>query len=263
MYVVEAEYVRSGNSSNMFGRGEYTPSHHLIRTVQDRETLRTYTPSELFQKSGQFEFLGIRRPHEIGYKLDRLHPISEEVNLFVLVDTGNDDNNNRNADNFDILVGANIDLYTLTGRACMDDMDITMRCLREQTCGKEILGAIMFSCNGRGPRVGFSPECMMDAKIFHRYFPSVPCLGFYACGEIGPIALACSRTYPDTASRTNDSNNLKNNTNVFSNHGNACVQGFTAVFALFIVPTRDPNKIEFLDDCEDTIEEFIRKRLQP
>ena len=34
----------------------------------------------------------------------------------------------------------------------MEDMDMTMSKLKEQTLGEEILGAVMFSCNGRGPQ---------------------------------------------------------------------------------------------------------------
>ena len=81
---------------------------------------------------------------------------------------------------------------------------------------------------------------MMDATRFARAFPDVPCLGFYADGEIGPMALVGNR-------------------NVFRK-GRAAVQGFTAVFCLFIVPVVKRREYE-LDDSPDAVHAFIKERL--
>ena len=65
-------------------------------------------------------------------------------------------------------------------------------------------------------------------------------MGFYAGGEIGPLALA-------------------GNEKVFQK-GKAAVQGFTAVFALFIVPVTDsPNY--HLDDCRENVTAFVESNL--
>ena len=53
---------------------------------------------------------------------------------------------------FSSLQNAEIDFFALDGESCMEDMDMTMSKLKEQTSGEEILGAVMFSCNGRGPQ---------------------------------------------------------------------------------------------------------------
>jgi hypothetical protein len=68
----------------------------------------------------------------------------------------------------------------------------------------------------------------------------VPCLGFYAGGEIGPMALA-------------------GNENVFQT-GRASVQGFTAVFCLFIVPVVERQR-QMLDDCNENVNRFVATRL--
>ena len=70
------------------------------------------------------------------------------------------------------------------------------------------------------------PACMAvgepayDAASFARIFPHAKMLGFYAGGEIGPKALAAA-----PASRA-------------TQVGRAAMQGFTAVFGLFMVPQR-------------------------
>ena len=49
----------------------------------------------------------------------------------------------------------------------------------------------MYTCCARGPtQSGLIPESMSDATRFAKVFPDVPCLGFYANGEFGPMALA-------------------------------------------------------------------------
>jgi hypothetical protein len=78
----------------------------------------------------------------------------------------------------------------------------------------------MFSCCARGPEPGFFRARATDAFCFARAFPRTPLAGMYANGEIGPQALA--EAPPRLATLT----------------GNAALQGFTAVFALFSAPAR-------------------------
>ena len=60
----------------------------------------------------------------------------------------------------------------------------------------QVLGAVMFSCGGRGPQEGFFPRRSYDVSEYIRVFGSAigttppPLLGLYAGGEIGPLALA-------------------------------------------------------------------------
>mmetsp|Transcript_20928 Transcript_20928/g.47510 ORF Transcript_20928/g.47510 Transcript_20928/m.47510 type:complete len:124 (-) Transcript_20928:51-422(-) len=122
-------------------------------------------------------------------------------------------------------------------------MEATARKLQEQTRGEQILGAIMLSCNGWGPQdlLSLPGEAMADAARFAKVFPHVPCLGFYAGGEIGPMALA-------------------GRNNVFRT-GRVAVQSFTAVFALFIVPVVNHVGSYHLDDSQENVLKFISDRL--
>ncbi len=47
------------------------------------------------------------------------------------------------------------------------------------------LGALMFTCNGRGSNMFRAPH--HDALVFDRYFPQTPLAGFFAAGEFGPV----------------------------------------------------------------------------
>jgi len=68
------------------------------------------------------------------------------------------------------------------------------------------LGALMFTCNGRGSNLFRAPH--HDAMVFDRYFSQVPLAGFFAAGEFGPIGV------------------------------NSFLHGFTATAALFYVAER-------------------------
>ena len=49
----------------------------------------------------------------------------------------------------------------------------------------EAVGALMFSCLGRGE--GLYGQLNYDSKLFDRYFTQVPVSGFFCNGEIGPV----------------------------------------------------------------------------
>lgn len=214
-------------------RGEDPPPYHLIRQIRDTDTDKLYSSTEFVTAFGEASFIGLRRPGEDGFELHQPHPVSMNLNSFLIL--GND--TEATAATY---LNANIDLLELDGQACMQDLDHAVHKLREQTAGQQILGAVMVSCSGRGPTAdGLIPEEMSDATRFAKVFPEVPCLGFYAGGEIGPKALAGRES-------------------AFFN-GSVSVQGFTAVFALFIVPIVDLSGMD-LDDCQENVDLFVASR---
>lgn len=233
LYVEHSLHHRPSDQAFMF-RGEDIPSYHLIRRVVDRDTLTIYTPDELVAMYGKPDLVGIRRPNQDGFELHVPHPIASHSGGFLFFeDTGTDLGGS--------LEGCNIDLFALEGRACLEDMEVTMEQLRQQTQGQNILGAIMVSCTARGPHKGaLIYEEMADATRFSTAFPKVPCLGFYAGGEIGPVALAGRR-------------------DVFRS-GKATLQGFTAVFAIFMAPIVDFSSIHWEDSAEN-VQQFIQSYL--
>ena len=242
-------------------RNADAPPIHMINSIKDTTTGRIYTAIELMNETqrssfGQPEFVGIKRPSNVddGFVLHnmpyRMLSAIPSIVIFENNRTRNRDQNNNDSNStttaaaVSSLVGSEIDFFTLSGDACQYDIQDMVCKLHEQTRHEQILGSIMFSCAGRGPRRGsLLSERMFDAKCFAKYFPNVPCLGYYAGGEIGPLAMAGRQ-------------------NVFSSGGTAALQGFTAVFALFIVPKRNGNERQAydLDDCPTSIAQFIEKR---
>ena len=79
--------------------------------------------------------------------------------------------------------------------------------------GKELLGALMFTCLAR--------SCVNDAKNFAKTFPTGPLVGMPCGGEIGPSG----------------------------GSGEVALQGFTAVYGLFAVPVRErrPLSLQYAD----------------
>jgi len=236
-------------TSGLYTKGGFEWYHH-IKDFTHRKTGRTISVMELFTQArdNDADFFGVRRPHDDGFELydiDEEFTLEEEAlsvpsNWSPDGDYGKDSPQGSSSE--ESLMGAEVDFFCLDGEACCQDVDRTLSLLRDQTQGEEILGAIMFSCSGRGPRQGqLIREDMMDATRFARAFPDVPCLGFYAGGEIGPMALV-------------------GNQNVFRK-GRSAVQGFTTVFCLFIVPVVKRREYE-LDDGPDAVQAFMEDRLR-
>jgi hypothetical protein len=125
--------------------------------------------------------------------------------------------------------------YQLSAEHCLSDASAQLGRAKDQLAsqGRELMGALMFSCGGRGPHP-FAGKAMMDAEAFKEAFPSAPMTGFYAGGEIGPQAMA------DASGQ------------IATQTGNAALQGFTAVFGLFSVPIKLKRDGSFLPSTIDT-----------
>lgn len=171
------------------------------------------------QKSrGHFGFIsGVRLTPDGGYSLEQVGPsdFTEQGSMRVPIGEGRHSCGNE--------AGASVPhcevrFFELDPDACKADLERLLRYVRTQCeeSGDQVLGSIMFTCGGRQGRF-FGEDCA-DAKRFQEAFPSVPLVGFWAGGEIGPQALA--EAGPHEATRT----------------GNAAFQGFTAVFGIFRVP---------------------------
>jgi small ligand-binding sensory domain FIST len=58
--------------------------------------------------------------------------------------------------------------------------------LRRLLGGEEAAGALLFTCNGRGRRLFGEPN--HDAGVLHDALDGAPAAGFFAAGELGPVA---------------------------------------------------------------------------
>ena len=188
LVVHETCLSKPGTEDYLFGKNG--PPVHLISKIEDKTSGNLYSPMEVFGKYSssnlhQAQYLGFKRKGHDGFELSEMNNMAmQQLDTFVIVSDGSMASDES-------LKGAEIDFFMFNGKSCMDDMDRTMSMLREQTEGEEILGALMYTCCARGPsNSGLIPERMSDATRFAKGFPDVPCLGFYANGEFGPLALA-------------------------------------------------------------------------
>jgi small ligand-binding sensory domain FIST len=232
-FVVQDDEVhRPGDEGYMFRfHPDVAPPYRIIRSFLDVHSGRTLRYMEMCATYGDPDYCGIMREGDDGYELLVQHEISNSIDALVFLgeDLGG------------TWAGSEFDFFNLDGAECKNDLEEKMRQLREASAGEQVLGAVMFSCNGRGPEAGvWMSEPMADAKRFTNVFPAIPLAGFYAMGEIGPRALAARRS-------------------VFQ-EGNASLQGFTAVFAVFVVPNADLGAVN-LDDRAEQVRAFVGSRL--
>jgi small ligand-binding sensory domain FIST len=231
--VEKVTLLRPGESEYMFrGDPSLLKPTHVIQFVRNKATDKLLSPLSLLAGNKNPEFVGLRRPDTDGYELHPLSPFSLQSDSIVIMTDGSPEQEES-------IQYANIDFFILDGVSCKDHMDKTLKSLQEATIGEVILGGLMFSCSGRGPeKRSILREEMSDAKQFHKYFPKTNLCGFYAGGEIGPMAMA-------------------EQSRVFQ-RGKAAVQGFTAVFALFIVPSISLSDFH-LDDSPENTSTFMKE----
>ena len=194
---------------------------------------------------------GNRHPQYIGVKKVNINPDDEDSNDGFEVQMFN--GSNFIEGNIAIMADANVssekffengdlvDLFELDAKACVEDMENTLIRLKAQLKNEKLLGSIMYSCNGRGPSAGLLGEEMSDATRFANHFDTLPCVGLYAGGEIGPRATFGNR-------------------DIFRK-GKVALQGFTAVFAVFVVPKKEKKKY-FIDDSDESIQTFLRSNFE-
>ena len=235
LLIHSAALHKPGDREYMFQPTDRAPPYHIVRSVRDRHTDKVYTINQLVNQFSQPDFIGIQRAKaEEGYDLMMPHPLSYNLNAYLFLLNEGDSPASS-------LEGRPMDLLDLTGESCLRDMNQTMQHLKEQTADEQVLGAIMVSCSARGPTAtSMLNKAMADASSFTAAFPTTPCLGFYAGGEIGPMALAGAR-------RT-----------IFR-QGQAALQGFTAVFALFIVPKFRLPDHALLNDDPQHVQGYIAR----
>ena len=240
-YVIhEAAYLKPHDEAYMFNSGpnqDGLPPYHLIRSIRHCHTGKIETISSWTQRYATCDLVGLRHTtQDDGFCLHSPHPLSRNVGGFLLFQDGTLP--------LTSLQDYEIDLYELDGPACRKDVHQTLQALQHEVANQKLLGGCMFSCAARGPAPGMMGERMADATAWSKHFPTVPLLGFYAGGEVGPQAMAGRKH----ALRGRDATQR------------ATLQGFTAVFALWIVPVVDWSNMH-LDDAAETVQEFCRQAL--
>jgi small ligand-binding sensory domain FIST len=82
--------------------------------------------------------------------------------------------------------GQTIQFQLRDPEAADEDLHALLSKARQELEGREIAGAVLCSCNGRG--IGLFGQPDHDAKAFQEELGSIPVAGFFCNGEIGPVA---------------------------------------------------------------------------
>ena len=141
---------------------------------------------------------------------------------------------------------SHVQFFKMSKEACTADLQHQLRSVHAQAARQrqKVMGGIMFTCSARGPQKGgLASAAMMDATVFQAVFgPATPLVGTYCNGEIGPVARAAGSGEPGGAAMACTS------PRTLYRSGGVALQGFTAVFGIFCLPTtkRESNLRELL-----------------
>jgi small ligand-binding sensory domain FIST len=86
-----------------------------------------------------------------------------------------------------IRAGQTVRFHLRDGQTSSDDLQLVLQRHRLEF-GTSPVGALMFSCLGRGEYLYGAPD--VDSRIFAQVLgPEVPLAGFFCNGEIGPVGV--------------------------------------------------------------------------
>lgn len=81
--------------------------------------------------------------------------------------------------------GQRVQFHLRDARTSAEDLELLLSRYQQQNSSNTAVGALLFSCLGRGERLYNQPN--FDSELFLRYFPDIPLGGFFCNGEIGPV----------------------------------------------------------------------------
>lgn len=81
--------------------------------------------------------------------------------------------------------GQRIQFHLRDAQTSAEDLEILLQKHQKASPGTQEVGALMFSCLGRGEGLYGQPN--FDSRMLHRYVGNIPIGGFFCSGEIGPV----------------------------------------------------------------------------
>lgn len=84
-----------------------------------------------------------------------------------------------------VRTGQRIQFHLRDAKTSAEDLEMLLLRYQEQSFKTNAVGALMFSCLGRGQYLYGQPN--FDSKLFHKYLSNLPLSGFFCNGEIGPV----------------------------------------------------------------------------
>lgn len=83
--------------------------------------------------------------------------------------------------------GQRLQFHIRDAQSSAEDLELLLQRYKLEHSGQSYdqAAAFMFACMGRGESLYNQPN--FDSQLFHRYFPTIPLVGFFCGGEIGPV----------------------------------------------------------------------------
>jgi small ligand-binding sensory domain FIST len=140
---------------------------------------------ELYAESTDRDQLLIRRGLHVGSAITETKPELGRGDFLVRNVVGVDRETGAIAISDQVEVGRTVQFQVRDAESAREDLRVVLE--RERTARpSDVAGALLFSCNGRGSALFGQPD--HDVNAVRRAFGDVPVAGFFAAGEIGPVA---------------------------------------------------------------------------
>ncbi|HLZ48987.1 MAG TPA: FIST N-terminal domain-containing protein [Candidatus Limnocylindria bacterium] len=140
---------------------------------------------ELYAEAGERDQLLIRRGLHVGSAITETKPELGRGDFLIRNVVGVDRDSGAIAISDLVEVGRTVQFQVRDAESAREDLRVVLE--RERTHrSTDVAGALLFSCNGRGSALFGQPD--HDVNAVRRAFGDVPVAGFFAAGEIGPVA---------------------------------------------------------------------------
>ena len=140
---------------------------------------------ELYGEAGERDQLLIRRGLHVGSAITETKPELARGDFLIRNVVGVDRESGAIAISDLIEVGRTVQFQVRDAESAREDLRAVLE--RERRARpSDVAGALLFSCNGRGSALFGQPD--HDVSAMRRAFGDVPVAGFFAAGEMGPVA---------------------------------------------------------------------------
>jgi small ligand-binding sensory domain FIST len=140
---------------------------------------------ELYAEATERDQLLIRRGLHVGSAITETKPELGRGDFLIRNVVGVDRDSGAIAISDLVEVGRTVQFQVRDAESAREDLRVVLE--RERTARpSDVAGALLFSCNGRGSALFGQPD--HDVNAVRRAFGDVPVAGFFAAGEIGPVA---------------------------------------------------------------------------
>ena len=140
---------------------------------------------EVYAASSPRDQLLMRRGLHVGQAISELKPALGRGDFLIRNVVGIDPRSGAIAIADAVQVGQTVQFQVRDADSAREDLRRLLEGERERD-QRPVVGALLFSCNGRGQALFGQPH--HDIGALQKAFGSVPVAGFFAAGELGPVA---------------------------------------------------------------------------